>query len=135
MVYLFDTNAFSDFMRENQKMSFRIGKLTASDRVAISVIVRGETLFGLERMPLGKRRDETVIKAQRAFTVFDCEPVPVAAGDLYATTKRARQIAGLPLDENDLWIAVTALAMNGTLVSRDKDFAGVTGLMIEDWTA
>jgi predicted nucleic acid-binding protein len=32
------------------------------------------------------------------------------------------------LDENDLWIAATALARGATLVSRDRDFAGIEAL-------
>ena len=38
------------------------------------------------------------------------------------------------MDENDLWIAATALALGATLVTRDSDFSGTPGLVIEDWT-
>jgi predicted nucleic acid-binding protein len=38
------------------------------------------------------------------------------------------------MDENDLWIAATALALNATLVTRDADFGGIAGLVMEDWT-
>ena len=34
------------------------------------------------------------------------------------------------VDENDLWIAATALALGATLVTRDTDFNGIEGLMI-----
>jgi predicted nucleic acid-binding protein len=44
--------------------------------------------------------------------------------------KIAQQRRGLPLDENDLWIAATALAMAATLVSRDSDFRAVEGLSV-----
>src|ERR1039458_1111014 len=40
-----------------------------------------------------------------------------AAGDFCARLKITRQSRGQPLDENDLWIAATALAINATLVS------------------
>jgi predicted nucleic acid-binding protein len=39
-----------------------------------------------------------------------------------------QQRAGLPLDENDLWIAATALAIDATLVTRDTDFRSIEGL-------
>ena len=61
---------------------------------------------------------------------FRCEPVPEAAGDLYAVTKLARRQRGLALDENDLWVAATALALGATLVSRDADFAAIDGLRV-----
>jgi predicted nucleic acid-binding protein len=48
--------------------------------------------------------------------------------------KIARQRKGLTLDENDLWIAACALALQATLVSRDGDFGQIEGLNVEDWT-
>jgi predicted nucleic acid-binding protein len=38
------------------------------------------------------------------------------------------------LDENDLWIAATALALYATLISRDSDFHYIDGLKVENWT-
>jgi len=59
-----------------------------------------------------------------------CEPIPPAAGDLHASLKVAQQTRGVPLDENDLWIAATALAINATLVSRDSDFQRIEGIAV-----
>jgi predicted nucleic acid-binding protein len=39
------------------------------------------------------------------------------------------------LDENDLWIAATALATGATLITRDGDFQQIEGLSVQDWTA
>jgi tRNA(fMet)-specific endonuclease VapC len=63
-----------------------------------------------------------------------CEPVPVAAGQLYADLKHRMRRSGTPLDENDLWIAATALALGAVLVTSDSDFSRVPALVIEDWT-
>jgi len=52
------------------------------------------------------------------------------AGDFYAAVKLARQRSGLALDENDLWVAATALALGATLVGRDSDFAAIDGLLV-----
>lgn len=54
----------------------------------------------------------------------------VSAGDLYATVKSGQQRCGLPLDENDLWIAATALALGATLISNDSDFQSIETLAV-----
>ena len=69
-------------------------------------------------------------RAERWLAGLDCESIPEAAGDLYARLKVARQQRGSVLDENDLWVAATALSLRAVLVSRDTDFAGVDGLAV-----
>ena len=94
-----------------------LSSVDVDDRVVICAISRGEILFGLERLSPGRRRDDLEQKAQKMFAVLPCEPIPVAAGDRYAYLKASQQRRGLPLDENDLWIAATALAMDATLLA------------------
>lgn len=135
MDFLLDTNGFSDLMRADPQVEARLAALPASDRVVICTIVRGEILFGIQRLPSGRRRRDLETKAASLFAVIPCEPVPEAAGDHYATLKMDRLRLGLGLDENDLWIAATALALGAVLVTRDLDFSRLTGLHAEDWTA
>ena len=130
MIYLLDTNAISALMREDASMATWLGSVSANERVATCTIARGEILFGLERLALGRRRTELEAKAQKLFAVLPCEPIPPAAADLYARVKIAQQRRGLPLDENDLWMAATALAINAALVTRDSDFRGIAGLAV-----
>lgn len=77
---------------------------------------------------LGRRRGELKGKAQKVLAVLPCEPVPSAAADHYANVKLAQQRRGLPLDENGLWVAATALAIGATLVSSDSDFRRIDSL-------
>ena len=42
MLFLLDTNAFSDLMNRHPKLDSRMANLTASDRVVICSVVRGE---------------------------------------------------------------------------------------------
>ena len=104
------------------------------DRVVICPIVRGEVRYGIERLTPGKRRQGLEAKAAGLFEVLSCEPVLEAAADHYAVIKTAAHAKGLPLDENDLWIAATALTLGATLVSRDSDYAAVHGLAVADWS-
>jgi len=130
VIYLLDTNAISALMETEARMATWLSSLGVEDRVVVRTIVRGEILFGLERLAQGRRRTELEEKARNLFAVLPCEPVPPVAGDLYASVGISQQRLGLPLDENDLWIAATALAMHATLISRDSDFQGIEGLVV-----
>lgn len=134
MLFLLDTNAFSDLMREHPQLAGRLVALAPTDRIVICSVVRGEIRYGIERLPQGRRRQELETKAAKLFAVLPCESVPEKAGDHYATIKRARQQKGLMLDENDLWIAATTLSLGAILVTRDSDFQHIDGLIVNDWT-
>ena len=134
MLFLFDTNAFSDLMREHPQLDARLATLAPTDQIVICSIVRGEILYGIEHLPQGKRRQELSAKAEKLFSVILCQPVPETAGDYYATIKIARQQKGLTLDENDLWIAATTRSLGAVLISRDSDFQQINGLTVENWT-
>jgi len=130
VTYLLDTNAISDLMRAAPRIETWMAGLDPQDRVVTCTIVRGEVLFGIARLPAGRRRTELEETGRQFLAAFRCEPVPERAGDVYAVVKAARQQRGLGLDENDLWVAATALAMGATLVSRDSDLKGIDGLSV-----
>jgi predicted nucleic acid-binding protein len=56
VTYLWDTTTCSALMRRDAKVRARVAALTAADRVVIWTITRGEVLYGLARLPEGKRR-------------------------------------------------------------------------------
>ena len=130
MIYLLGTNAIRDLMRAPPRIENWMAGLDQGDRVVTCTIVRGEVLFGIARLPEGRRRAELEETGRQFLAVLRCEPVPERAGDFYAAVKLARQQRGLALDENDLWVAATALALGATLVSRDSDFTGIDGLPV-----
>jgi predicted nucleic acid-binding protein len=134
MIYLLDTNAVTDLLREHPKALASLAGLQATDRLVTCSIVKGEIRYGLDRLPEGKRRSELEAKSNRLMASLPCEPVPEGASDHYARIKLNRQRRGLSLDENDLWIAATAFVLGATLVTRDADFGGIDGLMVTDWT-
>ena len=134
MTFLFDTNAISDFMDEHPRIDEHLAMIAPGDTVVTCAIVRGEILFGIERLPVGRRRDELSAKAQSALGGMECEDVPAAAADHFARLKATAERVGTQLDDNDLWIASTALVLGAILVTRDQDFQRLGALRIEDWT-
>lgn len=134
MIYLLDTNAVRDLMDAHRRISDRVAQATPPDVIAVCSIVRGEVLFGIERLAPGKRQQRLAATAAPLLASFEEAAVPYAAGDHYAGLKRERERAGLPMDENDLWIAATALSVGAVIITRDQDSRSIGGLMVEDWT-
>ncbi len=71
-----------------------------------------------------------------AGTIFGTQFPPSASPsrrEQVISTPRSKSLVtawGLALDENDLWVAATALSLGATSVSRDRDFAGIEGLTV-----
>ena len=133
-VYLLDTNALSALMNEEPRAVGRAAAIGPTDRVVTNTVARGEILYGLGRVPHGRRRRELEAKARNVFHRIPCEGLPQAVADQYARIKLESQQAGTPLDENDLWIAAAAMERGAVLVTSDTDFQRVSGLRTEDWT-
>jgi predicted nucleic acid-binding protein len=87
MTYLLDTNAISDLMRSAPRMENWMAGLGEDDRVVTCTIVRGEVLFGIGKLPEGRRRTELEQTGHQFLESMRCEPVPERAGRLLRCTK------------------------------------------------
>src|SRR2546430_1663511 len=99
MRYLLDTTIVSEMMRRNPNIQNFINELPISDRVVVCTITRGEILYGLERLPQGKRRRNLEKEANQIFSQFPCFSIPEGAADQYSRIKREAERKGTPLDE------------------------------------
>ncbi len=131
-LYLLDTNTVSAVMADHPKVKARLS--LQPGQVIPCAIVRGEIRYGLERLPVGKRRANLESKASAVFATLPIEPIMTGAGDIYGPIRRSLELQGHNLSDNDLWIAATALSLGATLVSKDQAFSRVPGLSVEDWT-
>ncbi len=122
-------------MQDNPRVKGRLDSLTESDYHFTCTIVKGEILFGIGRLPEGKRKQGLEQKANELFTVVPCDSIPENVANTYAQIKVAAQQQGTSLDENDLWIAAMALFLDAILVASDSDFERIVelGLRLEDW--
>ena len=125
------TDGQQDDLFAGYKRAQRFDEVSATDRgldgVVTCTIVRGEMLFGIARLPEGGRRSELEGTAHKFLGIFRCEPIPAQAGDFYAAVKFVRRQRGLVLDENDLWVAATALSIGATLVRTSFGKSTITG--------
>ena len=133
--YLLETSTLSLLMKDIPEVKGRLNSLTESDYLFTCPIVKGEILFGISRLPEGKRRQDLQQKANELFAAIPCEPISENVSDAYANVKLAAQKQGTSLGECDLWIAATALTLDAILVASDSDYERIVelGLRLEDW--
>ena len=133
--YLLDTSTCSLLMQDNSRVRERFDSLTESDYYFTCPIVKGEIMFGIGRLPQGKRRQDLEQRADELFATVPCDPIPRDVGDVYAQIKVASEQQGTSLGECDLWIAATALTVDAILVASDSDYERIIGLglRLEDW--
>jgi tRNA(fMet)-specific endonuclease VapC len=135
LLFLIDTNVFSDLMEDSPRVTAKLAAVASGDRVCTSAIVRGEILYGIVRLSPGKKRDSLQIRADGLFGFISCQPISEGVADRYALIKREMASRGASLAENDLWIAATASNLGATLVTRDRAFRRIPDLAIDDWSA
>lgn len=137
MDYLLETSTCSLLMAHVPRVVAHFASLSdEDDYVFTCTIVKGEILFGIERLPIGRRRQSLENQIINLFAELPCLAVPEETANYYAEMKTQAEQQGTPLSDNDLWIAATAMTLNAILVTSDLDFQRIAGfgLQLEDWT-
>jgi tRNA(fMet)-specific endonuclease VapC len=128
--YLLDTNTVSYAIKGSvPRVRERLRKMPVSD-VAISVITEAELRFGVEKYPAATRLKMIV---EEFLSIVDIRPWDSAAARQYAILRAIVEREGRPIGNLDIMIAAHAMALGAVLVSGDRVFRRVKGLMIEDW--
>jgi tRNA(fMet)-specific endonuclease VapC len=129
--YLLDTDTFSGLVRNSNLGLLKRVEAFALTDLSISVITRGEVLFGNALQPL---KALTLQRVQHFLNCIESLPMPVEAAQHYAHIRAHLQRKGTPIGPNDLWIAAHALATGKTLVTHNmREFKRVPGLAVESW--
>lgn len=130
--YLLDTNVVSHIMQgRDADLLARLTQLPVG-QVVISSITLAELEYGLHRKgkPVRLRNALSQVLLRMDVLPWD-EPVATCYGELCS----ALEAQGINLSDFDVVIAAHAVAVNATLVSRDKAFAQVPTerLKLEIW--
>ena len=131
MSFLLDTDTFSQLVGGRHTVLLeRIARLRP-DQIVLSVITRGEVLFGHALDPLGERK---LTRITELFGTFRTLPMPAEAGDAYGKLRAQLTRQGRLIGPNDLWLAAHALAGDLTLVTNNtREFKRVPGLKLANW--
>ncbi|MGA2548314.1 MAG: type II toxin-antitoxin system VapC family toxin [Rectinemataceae bacterium] len=122
---LIDTSAYSLLMSGNRSVA---DELARSDAVILSPIVIGELLDGFlggERN--AENRDILARFRRKPKTVL--APITDSTAEWFAEIKRMLRRKGAPIPLNDVWIAASCMEHGARLLTFDRHFAAIDGLL------
>jgi predicted nucleic acid-binding protein len=139
-VIILDTNVVSELTR----LAPDLGVISwldslSAEETAITAITAAELLYGVRRLPDGRRKIE-LSDAVHALIDADfrdrVEPFDVLAADQYADVVTGRARAGRPISTADAQIAAICRVRKATLATRNTaDFTGAGVDLTDPWTA
>lgn len=103
-------------------------KVSLSDTVLFSPIVLGELMYGFRN---GSKFEQNMEVLERFLQHDAVELVPVGqvTADRYSRIVLQLKRAGRPIPANDIWIAAQALEHGAELLSSDRHFGKIDGLV------
>lgn len=129
LAYMLDANIVSALVHDRGAARVLLERRNPA-RAAVSAIVVGEILFGVEKRQSAALRTQVMLVLNSLAILQVDEDVAAT----YSRIRAALENLGTPIGANDLWIAAHALSLDMTLVTANLDeFARVDGLRVENW--
>jgi len=125
MIYLLDTSAYVGFKQGDAGLLETVG---AAERIYFSSIVLGEILFGFRHGSKFKQ-NMTELNAFLDHPIVETLPVDRTTADRYARIAARLRAKGAPIPTNDIWIAAQTMASGAELLTYDRHFEKVDGLV------
>jgi tRNA(fMet)-specific endonuclease VapC len=131
---LLDTNAIAELVRPTPSAAF-VRRFKANEaKVAIASVTLHEAVYGVERLPEGKRKQLLREYLREVVLKLTVMPYDGAAADWHARERSRLEAKGRTMPYADGQIAAIAVTRSLTLVTANvRDFRGILGLRVEDW--
>jgi len=104
--------------------------LRRAAQVAIPVIVLGEYRYGISQSRYHIHYEQWLTEYLPSFRILDIDERTTIS---YIAVRKELRKTGTPLPSNDVWIAALCRQHSLPLVSRDRHFDAVSGIMRLDW--
>lgn len=136
-VYLLDTNIVSEFSKERPNQNVIALYEARKKMCAISAVTWQELIYGVSKMPEGKRKDSIYAFTEDLKNNFEIIPYDEFSANICGQLLGTCAKCGKTLPYCDTQIAATAIANGMVLVTRNaSDFAEASErsfLKVEDW--
>ena len=125
MKVLLDTSAYSALRRDHLEVAERVRR---SQRVLLSSVVLGELEYGFRS---GTRYEQNRRELEAFLDHPYVRPLPVTptTAERFGRVAAALRRQGRPIPSNDIWIAAHALESGADLLTFDRHFEAVDGLV------
>lgn len=122
---LLDTNAYTALMSGSREIA---DALNTAEEVLLSVLVIGELLDGFLGGSRNKQNRE-ILRRFREKPRTNTVPVTPETAEWFALVKQQLKKKGKPIPLNDVWIAAACMEHSAALLTLDKHFQEIDGLI------
>ena len=136
---ILDTNVLSEALKP-RPLDIVLSWLAAQEpsSVFVTAVTQAEILYGVEALPLGKRRTALLAAVEKIFAEeFGGRILPFEedAAHAFAKIVPARNAAGRPISQFDAMIAAIARSRKAAVATRNTaDFEGCGIQIVNPWT-
>ncbi len=125
MKILLDTSAYVGFKR-NAVETVEI--IVKAELIVFSPVVLGELMFGFRNGSRFKKNMDDLNRFLEHEAV-DLAPIGKITSDRYSRIAAQLRLQGTPIPTNDIWIAAQAMEHGAELITSDKHFDKISGLV------
>ena len=121
-IFLLDTNILLHLVRDKwigKSIESRFQLRTRPQRPLVSIITMGEALAFAKRLSWGPQKAAALEALIREVVIIDISDEVLSS---YAEIDFFLRRTGNPIQNNDVWLAATAVATGAHLLTTDKDF-------------
>lgn len=125
MKILLDTNAYVGFKRNHTET---VDTICRAALILFSPIVLGELMFGFRN---GTRFEKNMAELNRflAHEAVELAPIGDITADRYARIAARLKQCATPIPGNDIWIAAQTMEHGAELITSDRHFEKIEGLV------
>ena len=125
MKIMLDTSAYVGFKRNTAEA---VEIIVKSELIVFSPVVVGELMFGFRN---GTRFKENMDDLDRFLDheAVDLLPIGKITSDRYSRIAAKLKQQGTPIPTNDIWIAAQAMEQGAELITSDRHFDKISGLV------
>ena len=125
MKIMLDTSAYVGFKRNTAEA---VEIIVKAELIVFSPVVVGELMFGFRN---GTRFKENMDDLDRFLEheAVDLLPIGKITSDRYSRIAAKLKQQGTPIPTNDIWIAAQAMEQGAELITSDRHFDKISGLV------